>query len=227
METWNASYHHLIDAMPKGVQVTNRQGILVDANRAWLIYFGVSLENVRGRALSDVMQDMIFANPAAIDKTLPPTEYTSPAALEALQTGLPASRTFNKDRMLAVARPIHHTRGSFNYVLTTISENTAAALTEPPAPARPASPPLPQNLLVGDSDALLDLRRTIAQVAPTGASVLICGETGTGKEIVAAELHRLSGRDPDTFVRVNCAAIPENLNCTWRFETFAQMAEMI
>ena len=211
METWNASYHHLIDAMPKGVQVTNRQGILVDANRAWLIYFGVSLENVRGRALSDVMQDMIFANPAAIDKTLPPTEYTSPAALEALQTGLPASRTFNKDRMLAVARPIHHTRGSFNYVLTTISENTAAALTEPPAPARPVSPPLPQNLLVGDSDALLDLRRTIAQVAPTGASVLICGETGTGKEIVAAELHRLSGRDPDTFVRVNCAAIPENL----------------
>lgn len=215
MDSWNNNYHYLIDAIPKGVQVINRQGVLVDANRAWLIYFGVTLEDVRGRHIRDVMQDMVFANPAAIDKDAPATEYTAPAALETLKTGLPHAMPFNKDRMLAVARPIYHPRGHFDYVLTTIAENVNAALSErvefTPTPIPPDNTPPPQTQLVGESTALLELRRTITMVAPSGANVLVCGETGTGKEIVAAELHRLSGREQDTFIRVNCAAIPENL----------------
>lgn len=215
MDSWNNNYHYLIDAIPKGVQVINRQGILVDANRAWLIYFGVTLEDVRGRHIRDIMQDMAFANPSAIDKEAPATEYTAPAALETLKTGLPHAMPFNKARMLAVSRPIYHPRGHFDYVLTTISENVNAALTErieiAPVPVQPDKAPPPQPQLVGESSALLELRRTIAMVAPSGANVLVCGETGTGKEIIAGELHRLSGRNQDVFIRVNCAAIPENL----------------
>lgn len=214
MESWNNNYHYLIDAMPKGIQVVNRQGILVDANRAWLIYFGVSLEDVRGRHIRDVMQDMVFANPSAIDKSAPLTEYNAPAALETLKTGLPYSMTFNKNRMLAVARPIYHPQGQFNYVLTTISENSNAALFEAPEmpPAQPGqAPAAAAPTLVGGSAALAELRRTISLVAPSSANVLICGETGTGKEIVAGEIHRQSGRPAEVFVRVNCAALPENL----------------
>jgi two-component system nitrogen regulation response regulator NtrX len=65
--------------------------------------------------------------------------------------------------------------------------------------------------LLGDSPALAQLREEIARVAPSRATVLILGESGTGKELVARRLHHLSDRARQPFVRVNCAAIPEEL----------------
>ena len=65
--------------------------------------------------------------------------------------------------------------------------------------------------LLGDSPAMGRLREEIARVAPTHATVLVLGESGTGKELVARRLHHLSDRARRPFVRVNCAAIPEEL----------------
>lgn len=65
--------------------------------------------------------------------------------------------------------------------------------------------------LVGDSPALTAVRRRVELVAPTDAAVLITGETGTGKELVAREVHRLSRRADRPLVKVNCAAVPREL----------------
>jgi two-component system nitrogen regulation response regulator NtrX len=65
--------------------------------------------------------------------------------------------------------------------------------------------------LIGDSAAMNELRDAIARVAPSRATVLVVGESGTGKELVARRIHRLSPRARAEFVRVNCAAIPEEL----------------
>lgn len=65
--------------------------------------------------------------------------------------------------------------------------------------------------LVGESALMLELARTIRLVAPHTATVLIEGETGTGKEVVAQAVHRLSPRSAKPFVVLNCAAIPEAL----------------
>ncbi len=65
--------------------------------------------------------------------------------------------------------------------------------------------------LLGDSAPMRRLRDEIARVAPTDARVLITGENGTGKELVARALHRLSARSDAPLVEVNCAAIPEEL----------------
>jgi transcriptional regulator with GAF, ATPase, and Fis domain len=65
--------------------------------------------------------------------------------------------------------------------------------------------------LVGQSGALRQLVSQIDLVASTEASVLILGETGTGKELVAHEIHRRSGRNQRPLVRVNCASIPREL----------------
>ncbi|HEX9046031.1 MAG TPA: sigma 54-interacting transcriptional regulator [Verrucomicrobiae bacterium] len=65
--------------------------------------------------------------------------------------------------------------------------------------------------LVGQSAALRQVVTQIDLVAPTDASVLILGETGTGKELVAHEIHRRSRRKDKPFVRVNCASIPKDL----------------
>ncbi len=65
--------------------------------------------------------------------------------------------------------------------------------------------------IIGDSPKILELRRLIETVAPTDATVLILGESGTGKELVAGALHTLSRRADRSYVRINCAAIPELL----------------
>lgn len=65
--------------------------------------------------------------------------------------------------------------------------------------------------IIGESSGVLDLRSMIQTVAPTEATVLILGESGTGKELIAGALHRLSSRRNREYVRINCAAIPDNL----------------
>ena len=68
-----------------------------------------------------------------------------------------------------------------------------------------------RHAMVGGSPALQELREVIARVGPTTGRVLITGETGTGKELVARALHEASPRKTRAFVEVNCAAIPAEL----------------
>jgi formate hydrogenlyase transcriptional activator len=65
--------------------------------------------------------------------------------------------------------------------------------------------------IIGSSAALKNVLKQVAIVAPTDSTVLILGETGVGKELVARAIHNLSGRRDHTFVKVNCAAIPLGL----------------
>jgi transcriptional regulator with PAS, ATPase and Fis domain len=65
--------------------------------------------------------------------------------------------------------------------------------------------------IVGESEKIREVRKLIQTVAPTDARVLILGESGTGKELVAGALHSLSRRRNAHYIRINCAAIPEQL----------------
>ncbi len=68
-----------------------------------------------------------------------------------------------------------------------------------------------RHLLVGQSQEMAIIRQTIERVGPTSARILITGESGTGKELVARGVHQSSNRADRPFVKVNCAAIPEEL----------------
>jgi transcriptional regulator with PAS, ATPase and Fis domain len=65
--------------------------------------------------------------------------------------------------------------------------------------------------LIGESDAIKDIVRTIAQIAETDITVLITGETGTGKELIANAIHNHSLRKHEKMVKVNCGAIPSGI----------------
>ena len=68
-----------------------------------------------------------------------------------------------------------------------------------------------RDRLIGESEAIRQVRETIARVAPLPTSVLLTGESGTGKEVAARSLHSLSERADKPFVPVNCAAIPPDM----------------
>jgi DNA-binding NtrC family response regulator len=81
-----------------------------------------------------------------------------------------------------------------------------------PPETPPGSAEEPEGLaLVGHSPAIIEVMKTLARVAPSQATVLVLGETGTGKELVARTIHRWSERADRRFVAVNCSALAEGL----------------
>lgn len=65
--------------------------------------------------------------------------------------------------------------------------------------------------MVGRSDAMREIFGTVERVAPTRATVLLCGESGVGKDLIARAIHHHSPRDGRPFVKINCTTLPENL----------------
>jgi two-component system nitrogen regulation response regulator GlnG len=100
------------------------------------------------------------------------------------------SKPFDLDRAIAIAR---------------------RAVGEAPAPEPPGAAPENAAELLGESAAMREVIRVIGRVANTQLNVLITGETGTGKELVARALHRHSPRAPGPFIALNTAAIPAEL----------------
>jgi DNA-binding NtrC family response regulator len=70
---------------------------------------------------------------------------------------------------------------------------------------------LPETEMIGSTPAMVEIYKTVSQVAPTDATVVIEGETGTGKELVARMIHRFSSRASQPFVAVDCTSIPPAL----------------
>jgi DNA-binding NtrC family response regulator len=68
-----------------------------------------------------------------------------------------------------------------------------------------------QNYIIAESQAMKEVMDLIKQIADTRTSIILYGETGTGKELAAQAIHKLSSRNDKPFIKVNCAAIPEQL----------------
>jgi DNA-binding NtrC family response regulator len=94
----------------------------------------------------------------------------------------------------------------FMTIATTV-RTSGAALPE----QRVSSPPTKSQEIVGQSNAIRELLAQMHQLAHTSARVLITGETGSGKELVASHIHSCSSRRSGPFIAVNCAGIPETL----------------
>ncbi len=107
-------------------------------------------------------------------------------------------------------------QGAFDYLPKPFDLDQAVAAVARAIAIEPAAGPLPVRIeqeteLIGQSPAMREVFRTVGQVAATDLNVLITGETGTGKELVARALHRHSDRYARPFIALNTAAIPNEL----------------
>jgi DNA-binding NtrC family response regulator len=107
--------------------------------------------------------------------------------------------------------------GAFDYLakpfeLDTLLEAVRRALhTSASEDAEAEAEDIPETEMIGSSPGMVEIYKTVSRVAPTDATVVIEGETGTGKELVARMIHRFSKRSAHPFVPVDCASIPAAL----------------
>ena len=113
-------------------------------------------------------------------------------------------------------------RGAADFILQpsraqTLFERLAERLeSRPPAPAAAAASTgqetgAAEHDFIGEAPKMVALYRQIMRIAPSAAPAFITGESGTGKELCANAIHKYSGRAPDRFIAINCAAIPHDL----------------
>ncbi|MDD5233529.1 MAG: sigma-54 dependent transcriptional regulator, partial [Syntrophales bacterium] len=109
-------------------------------------------------------------------------------------------------------------KGAFDYVTKPFEQEDLRNVIEKAVKTRalrsadlPAGSDVDWERIVGESGAMVRIGESIRQVAPTMMTVLVTGETGTGKELIAHAIHRNSPRKDNPFIKINCAAIPEHL----------------
>jgi len=112
------------------------------------------------------------------------------------------------DLLQRLAELVEEARGRDE--LPALRRRWSELLAPPPPPTEPGEPP-GRFGMVGECEAMQRVFALIAKVAPTPVPVLVLGETGTGKELVARALHRASPRASGPFLAENCAAIPATL----------------
>ena len=105
--------------------------------------------------------------------------------------------------------------GAFDYLAKPFSipvllDRIACALS-PPSPVGADIEASPPSAIIGAHPAMVEIYKAVSRIAPMHVSVLLSGETGTGKELVARALHDFSPRAEGPFIAVNCAAIPDTL----------------
>jgi DNA-binding NtrC family response regulator len=107
--------------------------------------------------------------------------------------------------------------GAFEYLAKPFELDTLLATVRKALEARDNSDrdlepeELPETEMIGSSPAMIEIYKTVSRVAPTEATVIVEGETGTGKELIAHMIHRFSSRAQHPFVPVDCSAIPPAL----------------
>jgi len=178
------------------------KGYAVDA----VFTTGEALERLTQEAFPIVISDIYVDERTGLD-VLDAAKRKDPACAVILMTGRGTVET-----VMAATRG-----GAFDYiakpfdldVMIDAVERAMAVRTDDEGEA--TSEDLPETEMIGVSPAMVEIYKTVSHVAPTDATVIIEGETGTGKELVARMIHRFSRRAGQPFVPVDCASIAPSL----------------
>ncbi len=202
----------IIDAIPQMIVVLSPAGRALDANQMTLDFTGLTLKEVQ----NDDFRMRVF-HPEDVQRLRQAREAalrgTSPFELEHR-----ARRKDGQYRWLLIQyNPLRDETGAVLRWYATATDIDARKHAEDSV--RSENQALREEIdrssmfeeIVGSSAPLQEVISQITRVAPTDSTVLIAGETGTGKELIARAIHKRSQRSAAAFIRVNCAAIPQAL----------------
>jgi len=202
----------IINAMYDGVYITDGSGYTIDVNDAYVRMTGIPREELVGRHMQDLVDSGYF---------------DSSVSLMVLDQKRPLSIIDNIRggvRCLTTGTPVFDSEGRIIRVVSCVRDMTdLAELNKRLAEAEERSKQyheelehlrrqqLRETLIAGQSEVMKSLFSQMRVASGVDVTVLIMGETGVGKELVAKEIHRMSPRRAGPFIGVNCAAIPGSL----------------
>lgn len=199
------------DVLYDGIYIIDNNGTVISVNKAFVKMTGITEEEIIGQSVKLLVEKRIV---------------TKPVSLIVLEKRKKISivTNINNQKIVATANPIFNEIGEVVQVLTVLRDVTnllklqeqleySEKLTKKYIGEldylrkRDAD----QSRLLGNSSSIRQVKEVINQVAQTDVAVLITGETGVGKEIVANEIQKNSTRKDSPYIKVNCAAIPDTL----------------
>ena len=204
----------IFDNINEGIYILNRKGDYIYCNNAFLKMVGATREE----ALSLNAFQLIPEGQVSVSVAV--TAFTEKKKVSVVNNVLtPKGYHY---RQLATATPIFGSGGEVEYMLVETvrldllaKRYQQAILYEDDStievPALSPERARAKETIIADSPAMQAILQTAAQVAQTDSTVLISGETGTGKEVLAKYIHRNSSRADAPIIEINCAALPENL----------------
>jgi PAS domain S-box-containing protein len=215
LEQAHRELRQLIDFLPQHVIVLDAEGSLLQANQMMLDYYGRTLEEMQGAGTAErVKRDL---HPDDLERV-------QSERRDGFSKGGPfeiEKRMLGKDGryrwFLFRYKPLLNEEGRVArwFVTATDFEDRKQAEqrmhNENLALREEIDRSSMHETIVGSSQALRKVLAQVDKVAPTDSTVLILGETGTGKELIACAIHKRSRRSARAFIRVNCAAIPPSL----------------
>lgn len=211
----------VVDSLDDSIYITDREGRVMYVNPAHKKNTNIEPEEVLGRLTSDIIREgTLFTGGSTMDvikekkkifrlsivqkKDPPEVGYT---------VGVPIfDRNGELIQVVVSSRPIlslqalHEDYGRFLSEIDRTKDQQHVTIHK-----NAKSPSMSADRLIGASYSLKKISDIIALAAPTDATVLITGESGVGKEVIADEIYRNSDRSDRTFIKVNCASIPANL----------------
>jgi len=204
----------LIDLLPQSVVVLDKNGSLLQANKTMLDYYGRTLEEMKAAGHDRYKRDL---HPDDLERVL--SERNA-----GLSSGVPfecEKRLLGRDGryrwFLFRYKPVVTEDGHIVRWVATATDIEERKHVE--ERTRNENLALREQIdrdsmfedIVGSSEAVRKVLRQVAKVATSDSTVLILGETGTGKELIARAIHKRSSRSERAFIAVNCAAIPPSL----------------
>lgn len=209
-------FKDIVDTLDDSILITDSDGTVIYINPAYSRNTGVSAEDVMHKNVADLIgSDKIYTGGAVPDvlKTKKPafrlsTTYASGEPLMGYVAGTPL---FDEDgalhQVVACSRPIvtlKALRDDFDTFVREVQNTNPKNYTD-------AAEKELSGDMIGRDTSLTNIWTLISHIAPSDATVLITGESGCGKEVIADEIYKNSSRSDKPFIKINCAAIPPHL----------------
>lgn len=195
----------IIESSYDGIYITDGVGKTLKVNKAYEKLTGIKREKLIGSMMKDLENQGVISKSA----TLIVLEKKEAVTLE--------QRINNNKKLLVTANPIWSKDGIIDMVVTNVRDITELDnLKQEVAKSKEIMKQMQYQILQDDSIVAKDPNSFVMinianRVAKRATTVIITGETGTGKEVMAQYIHRQSERKNEAFIKVNCGAIPENL----------------
>ena len=222
----NFKYRDLYRATPAMLHTVDGAGLIVTVTDHWLAKMGYSREEVVGRPIREFfsLRDQKFYTDKRMREVISAGEFSNVERQMVTKQGTVLHLVMsaisdrdehgNVDRMLVASKDISERRRAERELRRTLAEN--AKLKEELQRERDylreeVNIGMNFGRIIGTSEPLQRMLKRIEAVAETPASVLVQGESGVGKELIATAIHMQSGRADGPLVKVNCASIPKEL----------------